>query len=38
MKDLYRAEINQFPILTPEEEFELAVKYREHKDLAAALS
>jgi RNA polymerase sigma-32 factor len=36
MNDLYQAKINQFPILTAEEEWELAVKYREHGDLEAA--
>ncbi len=34
--DLYMAEINQFPLLTREEEFELARRYREFKDLEAA--
>ncbi|MBF0628415.1 MAG: RNA polymerase factor sigma-32 [Magnetococcales bacterium] len=32
----YLGEINQFPILTPEEEFQLAVRYYEHADLQAA--
>jgi len=34
--DLYMAQINQFPILSPEEEFELALKYREKDDIEAA--
>ncbi len=36
MADSYFVEINRFRLLTREEEFELAVRYREHKDLAAA--
>jgi RNA polymerase sigma-32 factor len=36
MINLYGAKINQLPVLTPEEEFELAVRYRKHGDLAAA--
>ena len=36
MTDSYLMEIKQFRLLTREEEFELAVRYREHKDLAAA--
>jgi RNA polymerase sigma-32 factor len=36
MNDIYQAKINQFPILTAEEERELAVKYREYGDLEAA--
>ncbi|MBF0189856.1 MAG: RNA polymerase sigma factor RpoH [Magnetococcales bacterium] len=32
----YLGEINQFPLLTPEEEFQLAVRYHEHGDLQAA--
>ena len=34
--DLYMAQINQLPILSPEEEFELALKYREKGDIEAA--
>jgi RNA polymerase sigma-32 factor len=34
--DLYMAQINQFPILSPEEEFELALKYRGTGDVEAA--
>ena len=34
--DLYMAQINQLPILSPEEEFELALKYREKDDIEAA--
>ena len=34
--DLYMAQINQLPILSPEEEFELASKYREKGDIEAA--
>ena len=34
--DLYMAQINQLPILSPEEEFELALKYRENDDIEAA--
>lgn len=32
----YLIQINQFPLLTPEEEFELAVRYRKHNDISAA--
>jgi len=32
----YLLQINQFPLLTPEEEFELAVRYRKHNDINAA--
>jgi RNA polymerase sigma-32 factor len=34
--DLYMAQINQLPILAPEEEFKLALRYREKGDIAAA--
>lgn len=34
--ETYLAQINQFPLLTPEEEFELAVRYYKYKDIAAA--
>ena len=34
--DLYIAEINQFPILTAEEEFDLAVRLKKFNDLEAA--
>ncbi len=34
--DLYMAQINELPILSPEEEFELALKYREKGDIEAA--
>ncbi len=34
--DLYIAEINRFNILTPEEEFKLAVKFRKNADMEAA--
>jgi RNA polymerase sigma-32 factor len=34
--DLYMAQINQFPILSPEEEFELALSYREKGNIEAA--
>ncbi len=34
--DLYMAQINQLPILSSEEEFELALKYREKGDIEAA--
>ncbi len=34
--DLYIAQINQFQILSPEEEFELALQYREKGDIEAA--
>jgi RNA polymerase sigma-32 factor len=34
--DLYMAQINQLPILSPKEEFELALKYREKGDIEAA--
>ena len=32
----YLVQINQFPLLTQEEEFELAVRYRKHNDVEAA--
>lgn len=32
----YLSKINQFPLLTPEEEFQLALKYRKFNDLEAA--
>jgi RNA polymerase sigma-32 factor len=32
----YISEVNKFPLLSPQEEFELAVRYREHKDMEAA--
>jgi RNA polymerase sigma-32 factor len=34
--DAYLVQINQFPLLTLEEEFDLARKYREHNDISAA--
>ena len=34
--DLYLAQIGQFPILSPEEEFELGLKFREKGDIEAA--
>lgn len=34
--DLYMAQIRQFPILSPEDEFELALRYREKGDREAA--
>lgn len=34
--DLYIAEINRFPILTADEEFKLAVRFKKQKDLKAA--
>lgn len=34
--DTYLIQINQFPLLTPEEEFDLAKRYREHNDISAA--
>ncbi len=34
--DIYIAEINQFSILTSDEEFKLAVQFKKHKDLKAA--
>jgi RNA polymerase sigma-32 factor len=34
--DLYMAQIGQFPILSPEDEFELALRYREKGDREAA--
>jgi RNA polymerase sigma-32 factor len=34
--DLYMSQINQFPILSPEEEYELALLYREQDDKGAA--
>jgi RNA polymerase sigma-32 factor len=32
----YLIKINRFPLLTPEEEFQLAVKYRKDNDIEAA--
>jgi RNA polymerase sigma-32 factor len=32
----YLSRINQFPLLTPEEEFELATRYRKSNDIEAA--
>lgn len=34
--ETYLAQINQFPLLTQEEEFQLAVKYRKYDDIEAA--
>jgi len=34
--ETYLVQINQFPLLTPKEEFDLAVRYRKHNDIAAA--
>ena len=34
--DTYLAQINRFPLLTQEEEFQLAVKYRKYDDIEAA--
>jgi RNA polymerase sigma-32 factor len=34
--DLYISEINRFPLLTPEEEFQLAVRLRKNQDMPAA--
>jgi len=34
--ELYIGQINRFPILSPAEEFDLAVRYRKYNDLAAA--
>ncbi len=34
--DTYLIQINQFPLLTPEEEFDLARRYRNHNDISAA--
>jgi len=34
--ETYLVQINQFPLLTPEEEFDLAVKYRKDNDISAA--
>jgi len=34
--ETYLVQINQFPLLTPEQEFDLAVRYRKHNDISAA--
>lgn len=34
--DLYIAEINRFPLLTPEDEFKFAVRLKKHNDMEAA--
>jgi len=34
--ELYLTQINQFPLLSPEEEFDLALRFRESKDIDAA--
>ncbi|HTZ39107.1 MAG TPA: RNA polymerase sigma factor RpoH [Syntrophales bacterium] len=34
--ELYISQINQFALLTPEEEFKLAVRYKKHNDMEAA--
>jgi RNA polymerase sigma-32 factor len=34
--ETYLTQINQFPLLSPEEEFELSVRYRKHNDISAA--
>ena len=34
--ETYLVQINQFPLLTPEEEFDLAVRYRKDNDINAA--
>ncbi len=34
--DSYLRKINRFPLLTPEEEFQLAVRYRKYNDIEAA--
>ena len=34
--ETYLIQINQFPLLTPEEEFDLAVRYRKYNDISAA--
>jgi len=34
--DLYIAEINHFPLLTPEDEFKFAVRLKKHNDMEAA--
>lgn len=34
--DVYVSQINQFPLLTAEEEFKLAVRYSKHNDMEAA--
>ncbi len=34
--ETYLVQINQFPLLTQKEEFELAVRYRKHNDIEAA--
>jgi len=34
--DVYITQINRFPLLTPEEEFDIAVRFKKHSDLKAA--
>jgi len=34
--ETYLVQINQFPLLTPEQEFDLAVRYQKHNDISAA--
>jgi len=34
--ETYLIQINQFPLLTPEEEFQIAVRYRKYNDIQAA--
>ncbi|NTW07922.1 MAG: RNA polymerase subunit sigma-70, partial [Syntrophaceae bacterium] len=34
--ELYITEINRFPLLSPEEEFKLAVRLKKYSDMAAA--
>ena len=34
--ETYLVQINQFPLLTPEEEYQLAVKYRKYNDISTA--
>jgi len=34
--EAYLSQINQFPLLTQEEEFKLAVRYRKYNDIEAA--